>query len=145
MLRLNKYMPLNRMQLSHTIDVKDLGRYLGFVCRASCCDMFVDWDHWFGSFLKDSELEALTQEHGLEPRKKPAIAEPWPYKVSIQTSKNQVDFLRASGLTGYERYMSWEGKTMTILDEKLDASFNQPSPTNENSASSREFTIQSYW
>jgi hypothetical protein len=67
--------------------------------------MFMDWDHWFGSFLKDSELETLTQEHGLEPRKKPAIAEPWPYNVSVQTSKNQVDFLRASGLTGYERYM----------------------------------------
>jgi hypothetical protein len=42
MLCLNKYMSLNRMQLSHTINIKDIGSYLSFVCQASCCDMFVD-------------------------------------------------------------------------------------------------------
>lgn len=115
--RLNKYMPLDRAKVGHMQNAGDFGRHPDFVRRNGCHDMLKDWEQWFDMFMRDSEMVDFANMCGLKIRSKHAIVEPWPCKVRVRTTQKEFDVLRASGTTGYERYMEFERRDDAI-DER---------------------------
>jgi len=73
-----------------------------------CMEMFKDWEYWFKIFVKASNLVAIAKTHGLKIRNTHAIVQPWPCKADSQTTKEEFEILRASGLIGRERYVEFQ-------------------------------------
>jgi hypothetical protein len=75
---------------------------------SSCYTMFGDFEKAFGTFLKDVQMHKLTKKYGVKIRKKHAIIEPWPLRVTEKTTREEFEIRCATTHTGCERYMEVE-------------------------------------
>ncbi|KAF2129720.1 hypothetical protein P153DRAFT_430843 [Dothidotthia symphoricarpi CBS 119687] len=108
MMRLEKYMPLDRSRLAQIRNADDLGKHPHFVRRSACYDMFKNWEKYFDLFLYQNSIDMHARSCGLQLKDKHTIVEPWPYKVGPRTTQKEFDILRASSTVGYERYVEFE-------------------------------------
>ena len=75
---------------------------------SSCYTMFGDFDKAFGIFLKETSMHALTNKFGMRIKQKNAIVEPWPLRITMETTKEEFEIRCATSHTGCERYMELE-------------------------------------
>jgi hypothetical protein len=75
---------------------------------SSCYTMFGDFEKAFRTFLKDVQMHKLTKKYGMKIKEKHSITEPWPFRVTEQTTQEQFDVLCATLYLGSERYMEFE-------------------------------------
>ena len=105
MSRLTKYIPLDRSMLTRIQMTGKASQDPEFI-RWNCCqDMLRDWEMWFGTFLKESKLDARANEVGARIKGKHTIVGAWPSKVGARTTKGEFEILCAGQLTGFERYV----------------------------------------
>ena len=75
---------------------------------SSCYTMFGDFEKAFGTFLKDVQMHKLTKKYGMKIKEKHSIIEPWPFRVTEETTKEEFEIRCAALHTGCERYMEFE-------------------------------------
>lgn len=75
---------------------------------SSCYTMFGDFDKAFSTFLKDVRMSTLTRRYGMKIREKHTIAEPWPLRITEETTKEEFARKCATTHAGCERYMEFE-------------------------------------
>ncbi len=75
---------------------------------SSCYTMFGDFEKTFGIFLKDVRMHKLAEKYGLKIKEKHSIVEPWPLRVTEETSREEFEVRCASTHAGCERYVEFE-------------------------------------
>lgn len=105
MKRIEKYMPIDKSRLNITSAGMNKGAHPELIVRTTCYDMFKPWDQHFNIFMEEAKITASATLYGMAIKKKHTIVQPWPYKIDNRTTKKEFDILRASGTTGFERYM----------------------------------------
>ncbi|KAF1946434.1 hypothetical protein EJ02DRAFT_418542 [Clathrospora elynae] len=103
--RLEGYMPIDKAIFATICNANDLGRHPDFVRRSGCNEMLKNWDQWFETFKYETGFVQVAASCGLKTKGENTIIEAWPYTVRPETTKKELDVLRASGTTGYERYL----------------------------------------
>jgi len=75
---------------------------------SSCYTIFGDFEKAFGTFLKDVQIYKLMKKYGTTINEKHFIIEPWPFRVTEKTTKEEFGIRCATTYTGCERYMESE-------------------------------------
>ncbi|KAF2730472.1 hypothetical protein EJ04DRAFT_586287 [Polyplosphaeria fusca] len=83
--------------------------------------MFLDFKKDFQTFSEKVQMDQLVKKHKLKIRRKHTIVEPWPFKLSAQSTQKEFDLLSASQWSGHERYMEFERDTEVTGVEELAA------------------------
>ncbi|KAF2470499.1 uncharacterized protein BDR25DRAFT_325695 [Lindgomyces ingoldianus] len=74
----------------------------------SCFSMFADFDKYFRRFLRDVRMDQLAKKFGMRIKNQHSIIEPWPFRVTNNTTKHEFEILCAANTIGHERYVEWE-------------------------------------
>ena len=75
---------------------------------SSCASLCADHEKAFGVFLKEVNMNKLLKKHGMQMREKNLIVQPWPFKVTEQTTKEEFARRFATWHVGIERYVELE-------------------------------------
>jgi hypothetical protein len=75
--------------------------------RTACTPMFKDWDMYFDKYLEGMQIYQAAHVCGLTVKTEHTVVQPWPTRVRSTSTKEEFDVLRASGTSGYERYMEF--------------------------------------
>ncbi|KAL5401083.1 hypothetical protein PMIN03_011837, partial [Paraphaeosphaeria minitans] len=75
---------------------------------SSCYTMFGDLDNAFSTFLKETRMHSTAKKCGMKIKKKHAIVELWPMRITEESTKELFDIRCASTHTGCERYVEFE-------------------------------------
>lgn len=73
-----------------------------------------DFDAYFKRFLKSADphkgtsMYDLARQHGMRIKSKHTIIEPWPYRLTEKTTKEEFKVLLSESTCGHERYMEFE-------------------------------------
>lgn len=81
---------------------------LDMIRIGSCCGSFGDFDSVFQGFLKGVHLNKLAKTSGFKGKDKHTIIEPWPFRVTRETTKEEFDILDSGRYMGSARYMEFE-------------------------------------
>lgn len=74
----------------------------------SMLDMFGDFDGFFKVFLNEVSMHALARESGVRIKKNQTVINPWPFRVTGKTTKEEFHVICNDSTTGHERYMEFE-------------------------------------
>ncbi|KAI8935049.1 hypothetical protein NX059_008713 [Plenodomus lindquistii] len=116
MKRLETYIPFDKPRTDSSRGKTNTSAHPDLILRTACCDMFKPWDKYFDMFMDETNIVQIAAVYGMAIKEKHTIVKPWPYKVRNGTTKREFDVLRASGNTGFERYMEFQ-KFRTIADD----------------------------
>lgn len=104
-----KFIPVNPMTIINMMADGTGGMSTPEMIRiSSCYTMFGNFENAFDTFLKDVQLHKLLKKHGMMVKEKHTIIEPWPLRVTENTSKEDFEIRCATTHTGCERYMEFE-------------------------------------
>jgi hypothetical protein len=104
--QLQTYLPMSREKFSRIQASKQPAIYHpDLMLLTATTPMFKDWDMYFDKYVEGMQIHQAAHMCGLKIKKKHTIIEPWPTRVCPTSAKLEFDVLRASGTSGYERYM----------------------------------------
>ncbi|KAF2797239.1 hypothetical protein K505DRAFT_358599 [Melanomma pulvis-pyrius CBS 109.77] len=75
---------------------------------ASTIGMFGDFDGFFTKFLSEVSMPTLARASGVRIKKSQTIINPWPFRVTDTTTKEEFQQMCNDSTTGHERYMEFE-------------------------------------
>ncbi|KAI9731728.1 MAG: hypothetical protein M1834_004517 [Cirrosporium novae-zelandiae] len=78
-----------------------------FLKQMDACVMFRDLDEPFQRYMHECRFRDIGKVAGLEMKSKNTIVQPWPMRLSKNTTQTEFDILQASGHSGCERYVEW--------------------------------------
>ncbi|KAH6612355.1 hypothetical protein C7974DRAFT_466782 [Boeremia exigua] len=75
---------------------------------SSCYTMFGDLEKAFGVYMEETQMYRFMQKHGMKIKRKDSIVEPWPLRITEETTLEEFAIRCATSHTGCERYMEFE-------------------------------------
>ncbi|KAK7518256.1 uncharacterized protein IWZ02DRAFT_380899 [Phyllosticta citriasiana] len=78
------------------------------VKRQMAYDLLQDFDGVFERYKEDCRFDLMAQAAGVKLKSEHTIVSPWPYRLSKNPTKAELEKLLGSGLTGDERYVEWQ-------------------------------------
>ena len=85
-----------------------------FILVTDSLNLCGDFDAYFKRFLKSADphkgtsMYDLAHQHGMRIKSKHTIIEPWPYRLTEKTTKEEFKVLLSESTCGHERYMEFE-------------------------------------
>lgn len=85
-----------------------------FVLATNALSLFDDFDLYFNKFLKNADrrigtsMYDLTRQYGMRIKSKHTVVEPWPFRITEKTTKEEFKLLLAENTCGHERYLELE-------------------------------------
>lgn len=89
-------------------------RSADFYLANASLDLFGDFDEYFERFLenpdpqKPASMNELAQRYKMKVKSKHTIIEPWPYRLTEKSTKEEFKNLLSESVCGHERYMEFE-------------------------------------
>ncbi|KAF2704138.1 hypothetical protein K504DRAFT_442126 [Pleomassaria siparia CBS 279.74] len=71
-------------------------------------DMFGDFDRFFRTFLEDTKMVAMAHSCGVKVKAANTIIEPFPFRVTDDTTQDEFRMICNDSTTGHERYLEIE-------------------------------------
>ncbi|KAF1954167.1 hypothetical protein CC80DRAFT_517730 [Byssothecium circinans] len=68
---------------------------------------FCDFDGFFDKYVKERDLRKVAERNGLNMKDTHTLVEPWPYRITEESTKEEFERRCATELTGSERYLEF--------------------------------------
>lgn len=117
--QIKKYLDIKQPIMDAAMGKGGMGalRYMyspDFVLVTQSLDMWGDFEAYFKRFLdradprEGTSMYDLARQHGMRVKSKHTIIEPWPYRVTEKTTKEEFKILLSGSTCGHERYMEFK-------------------------------------